>query len=97
MLLDYQATYPQAKLRFYSGNMKLHIESDAAYLVLPGVKSRIAGYFYLHLSPHPNKSYPKGYNTPVHVKCLTIKDVVSSAAEAECGGLFYNCCTAIGI
>ena len=33
ILLDYLATYPNAKLRFYTGNMKLHIESDAAYLV----------------------------------------------------------------
>ena len=59
MLLDYLSTYPQAKLRFYAENMKLHIESDAAYLILPGAKSRIAGYFYLHAPPHPTKSYPK--------------------------------------
>ena len=39
MLLDYLATYPNAKLRSYAGNMQLHIESDAAYLVLPGAKS----------------------------------------------------------
>ena len=45
MLLDYLATYPNAKLRFYAGNMQLHIESDAVYLVLPGAKSRVAGYF----------------------------------------------------
>ena len=48
MLLDYLATYPNAELNFYAGNMQLHIESDAAYLVLPGAKSRVAGYFYLH-------------------------------------------------
>ena len=59
MLLDNLSTYPQTKLRFYKGNMKLYIESDAAYLVLPGAKSRIAGYFYLHAPPHPTKSYPK--------------------------------------
>ena len=28
---------------------------------------------------------------------LTLKNVVSSAAEAECGGLFHNCTTAIGL
>ena len=97
MLLDYLATYPRAKLRFYAGDMKLHIESDAAYLVLPGAKSRVAGYFYLRSPPHPSKLYPKSYNAPIHVECATLKNVVSSAAEAECGGLFHNCCTAIGI
>ena len=30
MLLDYLATYPNAKLRYYAGNMQLHVESDAA-------------------------------------------------------------------
>ena len=60
MLLDYLATYPNAKLRFYAGNMKLHFESDAAYLVLPGAKSRIAGYFYLHAPLSASKVYAKG-------------------------------------
>ena len=97
MVLDYLATYPKAKIRYYAGTMKLHIESDAAYLVLPGARSRIAGYFYLHAPPNPNKAYAKAYNGPIHIECSTIKNVVSSAAEAECGGIFLNCTTAIGI
>ena len=36
MLLDYLCTYPNAKVRYYASNMILHIDSDAAYLVLPG-------------------------------------------------------------
>ena len=68
MLLDYLATYPNAKLRFYAGNMKLHVELDSAYLVSPGAKSRIAGYFYLHAPPHATKSYSKGYNAPIHIR-----------------------------
>ena len=47
MLLDYMYTYPTAVLRHYAGDMQLHIESDAAYLVLPGARSCVAGYFYL--------------------------------------------------
>ncbi len=63
MLLDYLATCPKDKIQFYVGNMKLHIESDAAYLVLLGACSHIAGYFYLvHTPEHPNKLYAKGYN-----------------------------------
>ena len=77
--------------------MKLHVESDAAYRVLPGAKNRIAIYSYLQAPPHPTKTYPKGYNAPIHNEYATIKNVVSLAAEAECGGLFHNCYTAIGI
>ena len=33
-LLDYVATYPNAKIRFYKSDMILYIDSDAAYLVL---------------------------------------------------------------
>ena len=49
------------------------------------------------VSSDPTKVYSKNYNGPVHVECSTIKNVVSSAAEAECGGLFLTCSTAIGI
>ena len=34
-LLDYVATYSNANIRFYKSDMILHINSDAAYLVLP--------------------------------------------------------------
>ena len=46
-LLDYAATYPDTKLRFYASDMILYVESDAAYLVQPNAKSRIAEFFYL--------------------------------------------------
>ena len=97
VLMDYLYTYPQATLRYYAGDMQLHIESDAAYLVLPGARSRVAGYFYLRAHRHPNKAYPGYFNAPVLIKCSTLKNVVSSAAEAECGGLFHNCTKAIGL
>ena len=47
MLMDYLHTFPNAKLRFIAGDMQLHIESDAAYLVIPVARSRAAGHFYL--------------------------------------------------
>ena len=97
MLMDYLATYPNAKLRFYAGDMKLHVETDAAYLVLPNVRSRVAGHFYLSAFPTPNKKYPGNSNAPILTECYTLKNVVSSAAEAECGGIFHNCVVAIGI
>ena len=41
-MLDYVATFPNVTLRYYASNMNLHIDSDAAYLVAPKAKSRIA-------------------------------------------------------
>lgn len=48
-LLDYVATYPNAKLRFHASE-RLHVDSDAAYLVAPKARSQIEGY-----SNFPNK------------------------------------------
>ena len=42
-LMDYAATYPDAYLRYYASDMKLNIDSDASYLVLPNAWSRISG------------------------------------------------------
>ena len=97
MLMDYLNTYPNAKLRYYAGDMILKVDSDAAYLVLPNAKSRVAGHFYLEATPHAQKAYPGKKNAPILTECHTLKNVVSSAAEAECGGVFHNCIVAIGI
>ena len=56
MLMDYLHTFPNATLCFYAGDMQLHVESDAAYLVLPGVHSLVAGHFYLSTISTPNKT-----------------------------------------
>ena len=92
MLMDYLNTHPNAKLRYHKSDMQLHIDSDAAYLVAPKAKSRVAGYFYLS----DNTSQPE-LNAPVHIECALLKHVVSSAAEAETGGIFHNAKTAIHI
>ena len=80
-LMDYLHTYPDAFLRFYASNMVLHVESDAAYLVAPKARSRIAGYF--HLSAHPNKTNNPTINAAIQVECKTLQHVVSSSPEAE--------------
>ena len=90
-LLAYAATHPNAILRFHTSDMVLHVDSDAAYLVLPEAKSHIAGHFYL--SDHPNNLAPNQTptpNVPILTECRTLWHVVASAAEAETGGLFHN-------
>ena len=54
--LDYAHTYSNTFLRFYGSDMQLMIHSDAAFLVLPKVHSRIAGYFRLAENPDNKKN-----------------------------------------
>ena len=77
--------------------MILYAESDAAYLVQPKARSRIAGYFYLS-DRQPTTTIPSPpYNGPLLIECKTIRNVVASAAEAETNGLFHNAREAIPI
>ena len=62
------------------------VRADAAYLVLPKARSRAAAWYILGNDPTTTPT-PMN-NSPVHVMCNTIKNVMSSAAEAESGGLF---------
>ena len=90
-LLDYAATFPNVTLRFHASDMILHVDSDAAYLVQDGARSRIAGHYILSSRPPPAPQIPlKRPNAPILVECKTLRNVVASAAEAETGGLFHN-------
>ena len=94
MLLDYLNTYKHAVICFFRSDMKLHVDSDAAYLVAPKAKSRIAGFFYCSDHSTTNPPTPP-LNGPLHVECKILRHVVTSAPEAETAGLFYNCQTAL--
>ena len=96
-LMDFLAHHPNAKIRFFAGNMQLAVDSDAAYLVSPGAKSRYAGHFYLESKPNPKNPHKAPHNAAIHTECKTLRNVVCSAAEAECGGLFNNAQVALTI
>ena len=66
----------------------MHVDSDAAYLVAPKARSRIAGYYYFK-NPRIHKDIIN-VEHPILVECRCLRHVVSSAAEAETAGLFYN-------
>ena len=93
--MDYLHTSPDAYIQYYASDMVLHVDSDAAYLVAPKARSRIAGYF--QMSDHPNVSKRPKLNGAVLVECKTLRHVVSSSAEAEVAGIFHNATTAIPI
>ena len=93
--MDYVTTYPNVFLRYYTSDMILHVESDAAYLVAPKARSRVAGYFHPSNTPLPNT--PTKLNGAIMVECKTLRHVVASAAEAEVAGVFHNTRMAIPI
>ena len=66
-LLDYAATRPDAKIRFYASDMILYVDSDAAYLVLPNAKTRADGYYYLSNLTPAHKDPP--INGAIWVEC----------------------------
>jgi hypothetical protein len=95
-LLNYCATHPDAKVRFIASDMVLHIESDASYLSVAKSRSRAAGYHFLSSAPKDPTKPPTPDDPPVpsngaiNVLCQIMREVVSSAAEAELGGVFHN-------
>ena len=95
-LLNYCASHPNATVRFHASDMVLHVDSDASYLTAPKARSRAAGYHFLSsrprdptLPPSPTDPLPPT-NGAIHVLCQIMRDVVSSAAEAELAALFHN-------
>ena len=87
-LLDYLATHPDAKIRYWQSNMRLLIHSGASFLVEWDAKSNYGRYFYLRWNQ--NDDEPQKINGAVDVSASLIPLVAISVAEAELGGKFYN-------
>ena len=87
-LLDYADTCPIAFIYCHISDMVLHIESEAAYLVMPKAHIRIAGY--CHISNHLQYTNTPTLNGPLLIECRTIRSVVASSAESKIEGLFHN-------
>jgi hypothetical protein len=86
-LLNYMATHPDAIIRYYASGIILHIHSNASYLTAPEACSCAGGHFYLSDKPG---NQPAPNNGPVHSLAKIMKNIMSSAAEAEVGGLYIN-------
>ena len=96
-LLNYVASHPDAKLRYYASDTVLWIDSDASYLSEAKSRSTCAGYHFALVKPRdpatppqPNDAEPMHNNAPVFIMCNIMKEVVSAASEAELAGLFHN-------
>ena len=72
MLMDYFHTYPCATIRYHASDMQLHVDSDAAYIVLPKARSRGVGNFYLSSHTMSGVTTPTPPNNgPILTECVT--------------------------
>jgi hypothetical protein len=85
-LLDYLATRPYATIRYHASDMILHIHSDASYLSVSNVRSRLGGLFFFGDKPPLEDTL----NGSILNVASVIKNVVASAAESEVGACFQN-------
>jgi hypothetical protein len=86
-LLNYCTTYPNATIRYRASDMILHIHSDASYLTESEARSRAGGHHFLSDKPNSQPAKPNG---PILNLAKILRNVMSSAAEAEVGALFLN-------
>ena len=86
-LLNYCATHPNAVVRYTASDMILHVDSDASYLSESKARSAAGGYHYLSNKPGNG---PPAHNGAITVYCQVMREVLSSAAEAELAALFHN-------
>ena len=82
-LIAYAASYPANEIVFSACDMILYGQSDASYLSRSNARSVAGGIFYLG-----NRNAPTQVNGAIDAYSSIIPVVVSSAAEAEYGGLF---------
>lgn len=69
--------------------MYLYVDSDADFLVLPKARSRGAGNFSAIKYLPPSKTTPK-LNGAIFTECVTVHNVMTSAAEAKSQTMFHN-------
>eukprot|EP00804_Cyclotella_cryptica_P014612 CCRYP_012661-RA/>CCRYP_012661-RA protein AED:0.22 eAED:0.22 QI:0/0/0/1/0/0.33/3/0/717 len=86
--LDYMATHPDARIRYYASDMVLNVHSNASYLSVKNAKSRAAGIFFL--GSLPKNIQPIRLNGAIAVLCTILKFVAASVAEVELGALFLG-------
>jgi hypothetical protein len=83
--LDYAASHPDTVLTYKASDMVLSVHSDASYLSAPRARSRTGGHFYMS-----DDSAEPPNNGAVLSIAQILKNVMSSAADAEIGALFVN-------
>jgi hypothetical protein len=91
-LLDYLAMQEDAVLSYHASDMVLAVHSSASNLSEPKAQSRAGGHFFLS----SNTTVPPNNGAILNIAHI-IKNVMSSATEAELAGLYIMAHEAIYI
>jgi hypothetical protein len=81
-LLDYPAMQEDAVLSYLTSNMVLAVHSNASYLSKPKARSQASGHFFLS----SDTTVPPNNGAILNIAHI-IKNIMSSATEAELAGL----------
>ena len=96
--MNYYHTYPNVTIRYYASNVCLHIEFGASYLVQPREHSRVVGHIYLsNYVPQNIKTPQPKPNGPIIIEYCAVRNVISSAEDAETIVFFHNAKIAVPI
>ena len=88
--LDYLFTFSNGSITCTASNMILWVCSNRVCLVEPSAKSRAGRCFFLsNFIKDMSKATPK-LNSPIHVLCEILKNIVSSAAKCKIVAVFEN-------
>ena len=82
-LLDYVATQKEVIITYSASDMVLAVHSDASYFSKSNARSRAGGHFFMS----SNTVHPPNNGAILNIAQI-IKNVMSSAAEAELGALY---------
>ena len=85
-VLDYCAIHPNATLRYNASWMVTKAHSGASYLSESLSRIRAGSFFYMG-GTNEDTNRP---NREIMIISTITCNVMSSAAEVECGALFYN-------
>jgi hypothetical protein len=91
-LLNYLATQEDAVLSYQASNMVLAVHSNVSYLSEPKACRRAGGHFFLS----NDTTIPPNNGAVLNIAHI-IKNVMSSATEAELAGLYIMACKAVYI
>jgi hypothetical protein len=91
-LLDYLATQEEAVITYQASDMILAAHSNASYLSENEARSRVGRHFFLS----SNAPIPQD-NGAILTVAQVIKPTMTTAAEAELGGLYINAREAVHI
>lgn len=90
-LLDYLHTHPDTELLFKASDMVLWVDSNVVYLIKPGDKYCMAGFYYLSSNPVKLSLGAKPpLNGAINIVCKSIPHNMVSAAESEMAELCMN-------